>query len=189
MDSVLLARGKTGWRSPPEILEPVYEFFGGFPDLDPCGSPDGMPIATYTLHGSNTGTDGLKVSWSSLGGTAYANPPYSSTEKGADGKQHRIELYREGDEIAYVEGVSAWVEKAKSEMGVESILLVAARPDTQWFQRCGASRVCFWEGRLVFVGAPTSAPFPSALLYYGLRTERFEQVFESRGVVVPWVKR
>jgi hypothetical protein len=40
------------------------------------------------------------------------------------------------------------------------------------------------KGRLKFVGAPHSAPFPSAVIYWGRRTGQFWLKFRDAGVVV-----
>jgi hypothetical protein len=92
-------------------------------------------------------------------------------------------------------------------LGVEIVALVAARPDTIWLQDCGAQRVCFWRGRMVFLdgdtglpcvdkkGKPTGAIFPQAVLYYGPQVELFEDIFtynprlpvgQRGGKVVVW---
>ena len=66
------------------------------------------------------------------------------------------------------------------------IALVPARPDPKWFAFCWdtAQAICFWRGRLKFVGAPSSAPFPSALVYWGPRAGNFYEAFKGVGKVV-----
>lgn len=160
VDGALLSSEKQDWRTPENFLAVVRQFapIG----LDPCGTLDSVVAAKVTY--IYPADDGLALGWGGPG-LVYCNPPYGSATKD-------------------------WVEKMKVEakFGVEIVALVAARPDTRWFNICGAVRVCFWKGRLKFIGAPASAPFPSAVLYYGERAERFEQVFGEHGVVVPWAR-
>lgn len=149
------------WRTPANLLDVVRRFapIG----LDPCGAVGSLVEARVTyLYPPD---DGLVLGWGGPG-MAYVNPPYG----------------RE---------TSDWVAKMRVEaaLGVEIVALVAARPDTVWFQDSGVSLVCFWRGRLRFVGAESPAPFPSAVLYYGLRGDRFAEVFREYGVVVPWSKK
>lgn len=49
----------------------------------------------------------------------------------------------------------------------------------------GADAVCFWRGRLNFIGAPSGAPFPSALVYFGERVHRFIDAFHGVGAI--WI--
>ena len=144
------ARGCTTARSvaehytPPEILAPILATFGGEIDLDPC-SNDGKPNVPAKRHYRKV-DDGLARPWS---GRVYCNPPYNEAAR--------------------------WVEKAITEMQDgrtdATILLLAARTDTEWFRaptsRCascmGASRssgtrtrhpslgaFCFRRGRDIF---------------------------------------
>jgi hypothetical protein len=173
-----LARGKNDWKSPPEFLKVVHEFDSI--GLDPCGGEDDVVAAQTNFRGGSAIDDGLKIPWNGRG-LVYCNPPYSALDK----EGNPIPLY--DNEI--VQGVARWVEKARREATerlVEIIMLTAARPDTIWMQDSGAARVCFWRGRLKFVGASMSAPFPSAVLYWGVRTKRFEDVFGPHGKVTRW---
>jgi site-specific DNA-methyltransferase (adenine-specific) len=100
---------------------------------------------------------------SACDGLVYVNPPYSQAR--------------------------AWLAKCATESaeGIEIIALVPARTDTRaWHESIWryADAVCFWRGRLRFVGATASAPFPSAVVYYGHRAERFRAVFGQAGRVV-----
>jgi len=96
-------------------------------------------------------------------GLAFCNPPYSQ--------------------------VALWAAKIAEEAArkIEIISLVAARPGSRWFYRLvwsSAAAVCFWRGRLRFVGAASSAPFDSAVVYHGPRPWAFEGAFEGAGRVV-----
>ena len=100
---------------------------------------------------------GLELDWSGYG-LVYCNPEYGA-------------------------GIGDWM--AKCATADEAIALVPARTDTAWFKHCWeANAICFWSGRLKFIGAPSCAPFPSALVYWGKRRKRFARVFSAAGRVV-----
>ncbi len=158
MNQALLTSVRQTYNTPQEALEPVYRF-SGVVSLDPCSNENSIVIARrhYVL----PALDGLKLEWYS---TTFVNPPYG----------------RE---------VEAWMLKARSEWinrDAESLTLIAARPDTRWFQLYAltAPALLFWRGRLTFLGAPAPAPFPSAIVYYGNRIARFKAIFGEYGKVV-----
>ena len=85
--------------------------------------------------------------------------------------------------------IKAWVEQCarayeRREIA-DAILLVPARPDTQWFRRLAHFYlpVCFIRGRLQFEGRSGPAPFPSALFYLGPQPAPFVHAFDSLGYV------
>lgn len=127
--------------------------------LDPCSNSNSIVGAQYTYDGSSLAMDGLIQTWQ-LGGLVYVNPPY-------------------GQDIV------AWTSKcaAEASQGVEIVSLVPARTDTKWWHTdiVGSDNVLFWSGRLKFLGAASSAPFPSAVVYWGERSKRFKKAFEGCG--------
>lgn len=149
--------GDDTWRTPPEVLDRVRRL--GPIGLDPCTAPDnpvGAPVFFTELD------DGLARSWAGFG-LVFCNPPYSQLR-------------------------AAWGLKiAREGLRAEIVSLVPARTETEWFREAcwsSASAVCFWYGRLTFVGGEASAPFPSALPYHGPRPEAFARAFEDDGRVV-----
>ncbi len=157
----LMTSGKQTWRTPGAVLNMVRAV--GPIGLDPCGGLGDLVNArvSYRLP-----IDGLATRWDVLepGEVAYVNPPYSE--------------------------VARWSEAiyASGSMGkVEIIALVPARTDTAWWNDWLApplaQAVCFWRGRIKFVGGSNSAPFPSALVYFGPRADRFAEVFSPRGAI------
>ena len=100
---------------------------------------------------------GLWQSWA--GQRVYCNPPYGRV-------------------------IGRWIVKAMTEPVEELILLVPARTDTAWFQSLYEHPICFLRGRLRFSAASSGAPFPSALIYRGSRTEEFRIAFEHRGPIL-----
>jgi phage N-6-adenine-methyltransferase len=147
------------WQTPEHVLMRVRSI--GPIGLDPCTTIDN-PVGARTYCDG----DGLKLHWGHEAdgrGLVYCNPPYSQ--------------------------IGAWTDKIVTEAvgGAEIVSLVAARPDSKWFYRLvwdSAQAVCFWKGRLRFVGAPSSAPFPSAVVYHGRRQWAFEAAFHDAGRVV-----
>lgn len=126
--------------TPPEVIGLVRACFGGEIDLDPCSNSIERPNVPARRHIVKT-ENGLAQPWS---GNVYVNPPY-------------------GDEIV------AWVEKCITEYqegrADAIILLTPARTDTFWWHALRDFPVCFWRGRLQFVGNDDPAPFPSALFW------------------------
>lgn len=85
--------------------------------------------------------DAFRLQWR---GAVWLNPPYSR-------------------------GIERWLEKAKKSAieGATVVCLVPARTDTNWwFDHARFGEVRFIKGRLKFVGAPSAAPFPSALIIF-----------------------
>lgn len=156
LNTGMLSSKRSDWNTPLNVLELVREVapIG----LDPCGNGDSVVDAEVTLDGT---TDGLASTWQ-CHGLVYMNPPYGRT-------------------------IGSWVAKCAYEAncGAEIIALLPARTDARWFRNVWtADRVCFWYGRLKFLGAPSSAPFPSAIAYWGERGKRFDRVFGDHGRVV-----
>lgn len=149
------------WQTPENVLDLVrsVEPIG----LDPCTSPDN-PVGADKFYTESE--DGLSQSspWWTGRGLIFVNPPYSN--------------------------VGRWMEKASSGWLSTVICLVPARTDTKWFHEfvwAQTALVCFWKGRLKFKGAPSCAPFPSAIVCYTRITHtagRFDDVFGKVGKVV-----
>jgi len=156
----LLSSARRDWNTPLNVLELVraIDTIG----LDPCGNATSLvqPTVEYRI---DRGQDGLALPWTDPG-LVFCNPPYGR-------------------------GIGAWTKRASElwvKQGVESILLVPARTDAKWWQdTIRHAVICFWRGRLRFVGAPAPAPFPSALLYHGHRPHRFRELFAPVGWIVP----
>jgi hypothetical protein len=161
MGPALFSSAKDDWNTPEEVLQLVRKL--GPISLDPCSNAGSIVDAAREIR---LPEDGLLANWAELGagGVVFVNPPYGQTAS------------------------RVWLRKITEEAarGAEIVALLPARPDTQWFQRHGAKAqaIVFWEGRLTFLGAPTSAPFPSLVLYYGPRPWAFLAAFEGQGLGV-----
>lgn len=172
LSTALLSSDRMDWQTPDDLLE-LVNMVGGIA-FDPCTTPDNPTKAKLFIcpsteeslvagGGHGVGGDGLAANWH-VDGLVYINPPY--------GRQ-----------------LPKWVAKARLEAagGAEIIALVPARTDTRWWQKHiahGADAICFWAGRLKFRGAENSAPFPSALVYFGDRAKAFRRVFTGKGWIV-----
>ena len=124
------------WETPQTFFDKLNEEFNF--NLDVCALPSNAKCEEYFT----PDTDGLHQPWD---GTCWMNPPY-------------------GRELG------AWMKKAYEESVNGSIVvcLIPARTDTKyWHDYCmKASEIRFIKGRLRFVGAKDSAPFPSAVIIF-----------------------
>lgn len=124
------------WETPKDFFEKLDAEFGF--TLDVCALPENAKCKRYFT----PQVDGLKQEWK---GVCWMNPPY-------------------GREIG------KWVAKAlvSATCGATVVCLLPARTDTLWWQSfvLQASEIRFVRGRLRFVGAKSSAPFPSAVVVF-----------------------
>lgn len=151
----LLSSERMDWNTPQEVIDMIAPL--GVIALDPCSNA-GSIVPALRSASLERGEDGLAINWQFLScgiGIVYVNPPY-------------------GDELP------RWIERCGAEAanGAEIVALVPARPDTQWTAHAleTGAVVAMIRGRLTFLSGGTSAPFPSALLYWGDRRELFRDV-------------
>lgn len=134
--------GRDDWGTPVDLFSALDAEFGF--TLDPCCLDDDHAMcATYYTEA----TDGLGSTWE--GHVVYVNPPYSQL-------------------AAWLRVCAQWAAR-----GVTVVALVPARTDTvAWHAYVMGDaglpvpQVRLIRGRLRFAGAPTSAPFPSAVLVW-----------------------
>lgn len=145
------------WETPPELfqlLDAEFHF-----TLDAAADERNHKCPLWLGPGSPLGWENaLIVHWDVAGrpAVAYLNPPYGRK-------------------------VGLWVAKAFEEAASANatvVCLLPARTDTTWWHRyvMRSSEVRFLEGRLRFVGAASSAPFPSVVVVF-----RCGQVPETPG--------
>jgi len=139
------------WETPQNFfddLNNIYHF-----TLDPCCQTYNAKCEKYYTREDN----GLTKDWA--GETVFCNPPYGSQ-------------------------IGNWVKKCYEESlkGVKILMLIPARVDTRWFHNYIYNkpniRIEFIKGRLKFINGlelykkepfkPSSAPFPSMLVYFNL---------------------
>jgi phage N-6-adenine-methyltransferase len=133
----------TQWQTPPALFDALAAEFGPF-DLDPCGAKDSYASQHCRAFWTAAALD---RSWS---GKVFINPPY--------GLALRDWVYH------------SWFE-AKHGRASLVVALLPARTDTKWWHdwigdRCQHAEVRFLKGRLRFVGAKASAPFPSVIVVW-----------------------
>ncbi len=142
---VLFSTGKNDWETPQSFFDELNSEFNF--TLDACALPHNAKCDRYF----NPEDDGLAQDWS--GETVWCNPPYS------DGKQNQ------------------WILKCYEESRKPNTTVVAllpARTDTTRFHKYiyGKAEIRFIRGRLRFVGAKASAPFPSMVVIWRNEDER-----------------
>ena len=158
--AVHFSSAKPDWATPIHLFAALDRKYGPFM-LDAAASRANAKVATYF----DEMQDSLKQNWHPYG-RVFCNPPYGR-------------------------GLYKWVEKAAQEAkkGAFVCLLVPARTDTKWFHdfvyKKPRVEAVFLKGRIRFVGATASAPFPSLVVIFkpwpvrNRRTLPFE--FKRRG--------
>lgn len=148
---------KNDWRTPQEVLDRLRITWGAV-DLDPCPST----VKDFQFARKNLVQpeyDGLIAAWA---GEVFVNPPFGDLDR--------------------------WTAKCvqESRRTAAIILLLPSRTDTAYWQDDirTASAICFWRGRLRFVGALHPCPFPVAFAYWGKDVQDFERGFAQKGMIV-----
>jgi len=122
------------WPTPKRLFDALDREFGF--TLDPCSTHGNAKCRRHFTKSE----DGLSRSWGQH--VVFMNPPY--------GRQ-----------------IGRWLEKAarSAQEGATVVCLVPARTDTVWWHSyCMNAEIRFIQGRLRFIGAKSSAPFPSAIV-------------------------
>lgn len=139
MNKSLFSTGKDDWETPELFFEKINKIYNF--TLDPCASHENKKCLKYYTKDDN----GLSKSWA--GEVVFMNPPYSK-----------------GNQEFFIR--KAYEESVK---GATVVCLIPARTDTKiWHEIIFpfAAKIEFLKGRLKFVGAKHSAPFPSALIVF-----------------------
>lgn len=139
MNKALFSSNRQDWETPPDFFKKYDDSFRF--TLDACAMPQNAKCRQYFTKED----DGLTKDWG--GHRVWCNPPY-------------------GREI------SKWVKKASEEAQKPHtivVMLLPARTDTAWFHDyiLGQAAIEFIRGRIKFVGASASAPFPSLVVFFG----------------------
>lgn len=151
---VMFATGKDDWQTPFVLWAELNREFAFSWDIAANSSNYKGERGCFFGPGSEFGEDALTFEWGPFISACWCNPPYS---RGLQGKF-----------IA-----KASLERVK---GVTTVMLLPARTDTKAFhayiwnqethQPYTGVEVRFLKGRLRFVGAPASAPFPSMIVIF-----------------------
>jgi len=150
--------GSNEYGTPPQIIEPLKYAVGGQFDLDAATCKKITHIAKnyYTKE-----DDGLESPWF---GRVFVNPPYSREKK-------------------------KWVAKARKELTKDRVefIVFLCRGDssTNWWHGLfeDASYVCFLDSRMKFIGAKSSAQFPSHIFVLGDAPSKLSDELDELGSV------
>jgi len=149
---LMFSTGKDDWATPPVLFKALDREFGF--TLDVAAGPENRKVDRWLGMGGLSEC-GLSAPW--RGERCWMNPPYSRNLQ------------------------PQFVKKAAAEAQYFDVLTVAllpARTDTKMFHdhiwdlaahkpRAWVREVRFLKGRVRFVGAPASAPFPSMVVVFG----------------------
>lgn len=160
------------WCTPPKYVEAVRQVFAGSVALDPCSNKHSIVGADVEY--SLPENDGLAATWNYP--TIFVNPPYGSDRERGTTIRH-------------------WLRKcaeAHLEHHSEVLALVPVATNTRHWKLHvwgAATAVAFlYDTRLRFLvdgkDAGKGAPMACAMVYWGTRYGRFEQVFLRFGAVV-----
>lgn len=163
------------WETPDDLFGPLNEQFNF--KMDVCAVPGNRKCEIYLT----PQIDALKVGWKefyknqckSRGLTSVASPVFWMNPP-------------------YGRGIKDWIRKAwtESQKGCRVVCLIPARTcTTYWHQYVmRASEVRFVRGRLRFVGAKASAPFPSCVVIFEMHNQKgptMKSMFLGTGRVLP----
>lgn len=143
------------WETPQHVFDGIASCFFGF-DLDVCATPKNAKCKKFYTPED----DGLTKPWT---GRCWMNPPYGRN-------------------------IGKWMKKAyeSGRDGALVVCLVPARTDTHWWHDYALrGEVRYIRGRIKFVGAKHSAPFPSAVVIFGdilKHTKRYLKIKLKDGV-------
>jgi phage N-6-adenine-methyltransferase len=144
MNRVHFSSENREWETPSSVFLPLKKEFNIV--LDTCATAENAKCSAFYDKKYN----GLKADWSiissELGGACWMNPPYGRV-------------------------IEQWVQKAYNESlkGVTTVALLPARTDTNWFHTYIHDKgfeIRFIKGRIKFVDADSSAPFPSMIVIF-----------------------
>lgn len=162
IDKALFSHDSIEWETPKKLFD-IWDDEFDF-TLDPCCNQSNQKCPGGFYKEDN----GLEHDWD--GETVYMNPPYGEPEQPCKKNCKKKKCAERGHHITeYVPGIIDWVEKAFKEVqklkGTVVVALLPVRTDTKWFHKWvyGKAELRFIKGRVKFVGAPSSAPFPSML--------------------------
>lgn len=145
--------------------------------LDPCSNAMSLTDAVVSFDGGRIRGTGLGRSWRRYG-LVFVNPPHSMSP-------NNIEPWMAQ---AHRDFVACWnSDENLASHGDQIVLLVPAKPDTDWFHSHAVHfpHKCFLRGRLKYWqdGAELPGPgkFGSLVLYAGAQGALFHDIFGPLG--------
>lgn len=141
-NKVMFSSAKDDWATPVELFDKIKACLKETEWHDVCASEDNTKCKTFWTKED----DALSKEWDNPDIIYWMNPPYGRS-------------------------ISKWVKKAKEsaiKYGSTVACLLPCRTDTKWFHEdvLGSAFVLFIKGRVRFVGAKYSAPFPSCVVVF-----------------------
>lgn len=137
----LFSSKRPDWATPSDLFDKLDQEFGF--TLDVCATSENAKCRRFY----SPQDDGLSLRspWGP-GEIIWCNPPYGR-------------------------GIGDWLARgyhASIELGSTCVFLLPARTDTKWFHefKDKTAEIRFIKGRIKFVGAGSSAPFPSMILIF-----------------------
>lgn len=132
---------KQDWETPQDFFDKLDKEFNF--DLDVCATQKNAKCEPFISPEDNS----LSCDWSANGSVCWMNPPY-----GRD--------------------LGDWIKKAfeEAQKGCTVVALIPSRTDTKYFHKYiylkPTVEIRFIPGRIKFVGADNSAPFPSMIVIF-----------------------
>lgn len=130
------------WETPPDLFARLHREFGF--TMDAAATAANAKVPRYLGPGSDHAADALAADWS--GEVVWLNPPYG------------------------YKNLWAWMRKAYSQSRHATVVcLVPAHTGQPWWHEWvigKATEIRWIKGKVKFVGAPSSAPFPSCIVIY-----------------------
>ncbi len=171
--------GLDNWCSPPEVADPLEQFFDGPVDFDPCSNDRSIIRARFV----NDQPVGCLIPWfGAKRRTVYENPPYSKllafTQKGIlEMRDFRRQRYPEEPELVRLTTVATSTLWWRMATGREPVRtkdenVFSRRPTVVFTQRL------FFINEQGIQNRSQSARFDSALFYYGPREKEFLREFK-----------
>lgn len=149
MNNVHFKSGNKEWETPESLFIPLKKEFHIV--LDTCASEGNTKCNAWYDKKINSFTKDWHAAIAAIGKNkaGWMNPPYGR-------------------------GIDKWVKKAYDEAakGATIVALLPARTDTSWFHNYihNKHEVRFLKGRIKFVDAKSSAPFPSMIVIFKHKT-------------------
>ena len=152
LNNALYGSKNSEWETPQELFDELNKEFDF--GLDACANKANAKCPIYLSLEDKM--NALELSWYSMTGVVWLNPPYGSQ-------------------------ISNWIRKAYQESRNNKIVcLLPARTDTRWWHtyiwdrythrpNAAVKEIRFLKGRLKFGNAKNSAPFPSAIVIFDRR--------------------
>lgn len=135
---------KQDWETPQDFFDELDREFDF--TLDVCATKENAKTEAY-IYNSSLQQSWYNWNWEAFKepDTCWMNPPYGRA-------------------------IGKWIKKASEEasLGAIVVALLPARTDTKWFHDYIYKKheIRFLKGRLKFVGAKSSAPFPSMIVVF-----------------------